>query len=73
MEALRRIVNLDNLRRTIDIPSTFNYEKVEILILPVEVHAIEKKNEVFKPENFFGVSHIDNIEHAIQTMRDEWD
>ena len=66
MEALRRIVNLDNLRGMIDIPSTFNYKKVEILILPIEIQATEKE-EVFEPEAFFGVSHIINIEQAIQT------
>ena len=70
MEALRRIVNLDNLRRMIDIPSTFNYQKVEILILPIET---ETKTEVFEPEKFYGVSHIENIEQAIQGIRDEWD
>ena len=72
MEALRRIVNLDSLRGMIDIPSTFNYKKVELLILPIEVQAAEKKED-FEPEIFFGVSHIVNIEQAIQTMRDEWD
>ena len=70
MEALRRIVNLDNLRTMIDIPSTFNYQKVEILILPIET---ETKTEVFEPENFFGVSHIENVEQAIHEIRDEWD
>jgi hypothetical protein len=72
MEALRRTVNLDNLRGMIDIPPTFNYKKVEILILPIQVQATEKK-EVFEPEIFFGVSNIKNIEQAIQTIRDEWD
>ena len=70
MEVLRRIVNLDNLRTMIDIPSTFNYKKVEILILPIET---ETKTEVFEPENFFGVSHIENVEQAIHEIRDEWD
>ena len=54
----------------IDIPSTFNYQKVEILILPIET---ETKTEVFEPENFFGVSHIENVEQAIHEIRDEWD
>lgn len=72
MEALRRIVELDNLRKMIDIPATFNYTKVEILILPIENQTIEKK-EVFEPESFFGTSHIENIDKAIQIMRDEWD
>lgn len=72
MEALRRVVSLNKLKGMIDIPPTFTYQKVEILILPVEVRAIEKK-EVFEPENFFGISHIENIEQAIQTMREEWD
>ncbi len=35
MEALRRIINLDNLREMMDIPSTFVYKKVEVLIFPV--------------------------------------
>ena len=68
MEALRRIVNLEKLKPMIDIPSTFNYKKVEILILPIETQAT-----AFEPENFFGVSHIENIKPAIQKMRDEWD
>lgn len=71
MEALRRIVELDNLRKMIDIPVTFNYKKVEILILPIENQMIEKK-EIFDPESFFGSSHIEDIEKSIQTMRDEW-
>jgi hypothetical protein len=73
MEALRRIVQLDNLRPMIDIPPTFNYKKVEILILPVEekIQATEKQVD-FDPEKFFGISHIKNIEQAIQEMRDEW-
>ena len=70
MEALRGIMNLDNVRTMIDIPSTFNYKKVEILILPIET---ETKTEVFEPENFFGVSHIENVEQAIHEIRDEWD
>lgn len=41
MEALRRIVNLDQLKELFDIPSHFNYPKVEILILPLEVQSIE--------------------------------
>ena len=61
MEALRGIMNLDNVRTMIDIPSTFNYQKVEILILPIET---ETKTEVFEPEFFFGVSHIENDERA---------
>jgi hypothetical protein len=70
MEALRRIVNLDKLRPMINIPSTFNYKKVEILILPIEekIQATEKQ-EYFDPEKFFGVSNIENIEQAIQEMR----
>ena len=71
MEALRRVVDLDNLRKMIDIPVTFNYKKVEILILPLENQTIEKK-EAFDPEMFFGLSHIEDIEKSIQTMRDEW-
>jgi len=74
MEALRRIINLDNLRPMINIPSTFNYKKVEILILQIEekIQATEKTVD-FDPEMFFGVSHIENIEQAIQEMRNEWD
>ncbi len=72
MEALRRIVNLDNLRGMIDIPLTFTYKKVEILILPVEVQATENQ-KIFEPEDFYGISNIKNIEQTIETMRDEWD
>jgi len=39
MEALRRIINLEKLKPMIDIPSTFNSKKVEILILPIETQA----------------------------------
>ena len=73
MEALRRIISLDRLRGTLDIPSTFGYKKVEVLILPVDSHAIEGKKEAFEPENFYGVSRIENIDQALQEMHDEWD
>ena len=40
MEALRRIVNLDQLRELVDIPSNFAYQKVEILILPLDIQSM---------------------------------
>ncbi|MBF0287140.1 MAG: hypothetical protein HQM14_04920 [SAR324 cluster bacterium] len=72
MQAIRKIINLENLRRVIDIPKDFNYSKVEILILPVEDESREAEVG-FDPEEFYGVSHIKNVEGAIQEMRNEWD
>jgi hypothetical protein len=55
-----------------DIPESFQYKKVEVLILPV-MDDIEKKESAFNPKKFFGVSHIPNIEEKIKEIRDEWD
>jgi hypothetical protein len=71
MKALRRIVNLDSLREMMDIPSTFVHKKVEVLILPLEDEKIKDKKN-FEPKKFYGRSHIKNIEHEIEKMRDEW-
>lgn len=71
MEALRRIVNLDNLRNMIDIPPTFNHKKVEVLILPVENDELESEKK-FNPLDFYGVSQIDNIDREIEKIREEW-
>lgn len=72
MEVIRKIVNLDRLRSAIDIPQSFNYPKVEILILPAEEKTLKTKED-FIPEAFYGVSSIKNVEQAIQEMRDEWE
>jgi len=50
MEALRRIVNLDSLRDLIDIPSNFTYQKVEILILPLDIQSMTNR-EIFESDN----------------------
>ena len=71
MEALRRIVNLDNLREMMDIPSTFIHKKVEVLIIPIENDEL-KSEKKFNPLDFYGVSHIENIEQDIEKMREEW-
>ncbi len=60
------------MRSAIDIPQSFNYPKVEILILPVEEKTLQTKED-FIPEAFYGVSSIKNVEQAIQEMRDEWE
>jgi hypothetical protein len=36
MQALRNIYTVDNHRIVIDLPNTFNYNAVEIIILPIE-------------------------------------
>jgi len=72
MEFIRKIVELNQLRSMMDIPESFQYKKVELLIIPL-VDEIQKKELKFKPKKFFGVSHIPDVEEKIKEMRDEWD
>ncbi len=72
MEVIRKIVEMDKLRSIIEIPSDFNHSKVEILIMPFE-DVNRKGAPEFNPEEFYGVSKIDNVEDAVKEMRDEWD
>jgi hypothetical protein len=72
MEIIRKIVKLDRLRAMIDIPPGFKHSKVEILILPIENRS-GKRTAEFDPDSFFGTSNIENIDMAIQEMREEWD
>ncbi len=72
MEVIREIVDLDKLGNIIKIPEINNCSKAEILIFPIKETSLKNK-ETFVPEEFYGVSSIDNIEEAIQEIRDEWD
>ena len=45
MEAIREIADIQNKKLSINIPDTFRYERVEVVILPVLTGSIiEKKN-----------------------------
>jgi len=46
MQALRNIYTVKNHRVVIELPKTFNYNAVEIIVLPIEVEIkIDKKPE----------------------------
>ncbi len=72
MEAIRRIIDLNKLESVIDIPTGLNYTKVEIFIFPVS-DEIQKNQEIFNPEAFYGNSSIAEPAEAISEMREEWD
>ncbi len=72
MEVIREIVDLEKLERVVNIPKNFIGSKAEIIVFPVEETSLKNKED-FVPEMFYGVSSIDNIEEAIQKIRDEWD
>jgi predicted Ser/Thr protein kinase len=48
MEALRNIYTVENHRIVIDLPESFNYNSVEIIILPIEK---QKKNKNIDYDN----------------------
>jgi len=72
MEFIRKIVDLNQLRLMMDIPESFQYKKVEMLIIPL-VDELETKELKFIPKKYFGISHIPNVEEKIIEIRDEWD
>ncbi len=79
MEAIRRILDLKELSRIIEIPEDFKYSKVEILVFPAnegnqspEIQHNSKSHRYFSPEKFYGISSIENPDEAIKQMRDEW-
>jgi hypothetical protein len=70
MQALRQIIETKKLKGLIDVPENFSSEKVEIIILPVLADNLETIH--FNPEQFFGVSQLDNVDQQLEAMRNEW-
>ena len=60
---------LSNYKGFVDIPEGFTANKVEVLVLPVTNDSKIKKP--FNPEEFFGVSHLENVDEQLKAMRDE--
>ena len=71
MQAIRQIVETKKLKDLIDIPDDFSSETVEIIVFPV-LSANTEKNQL-NPEQFFGVSHFEQVDQLLETMRDEWE
>lgn len=71
MQAIRQIVETKKLRDLIDIPDDFSSETVEIIVFPIP-SADTEKNQL-NPEQFFGVSHLENVDQLLKSMRDEWE
>ena len=73
MQAIRQTIELNQLKGIIEIPEDFQYTKVEVLVLPVEVEENQILTSAFNPEEFFGVSHLPNVDKKIQDLRNEWE
>ena len=70
MQAIRQLINIQQLKGIVDIPEYFTGNQVEIFIFPVIEDS--KLKSTFHPENFFGLSHVDNIDKHVEAMRNEW-
>ncbi len=70
MQAIRQLMDIQQLKGVIDIPEYFTANKVEIFIFPVADDL--KTKQGFNPEDFFGVSHLKNIDEQLEVMRNEW-
>jgi hypothetical protein len=71
MQAIRQIIETKKLKDLIDIPDDFSSETVEVIVFPMLSADTEKKQ--LNPEQFFGVSHLENIDQLLEAMRDEWE
>lgn len=71
MQAIRQIVETKKLKDLIDIPDDFSSETVEVIVFPMLSADTEKKQ--LNPEQFFGVSHLENVDQLLVAMRDEWE
>ena len=71
MQAIRQIVETKKLQDLIDIPDDFSSETVEIIVFPM-LSADTEKNQL-NPEQFFGISHLENVDQLLVAMRDEWE
>ncbi|TRW92878.1 hypothetical protein [Candidatus Methylobacter oryzae] len=71
MQAIRQIVETKKLKDLIDIPDDFSSETVEVIVFPVL--SKDTQTNQLNPEQFFGVSHLDNVEQLLAAMRDEWE
>jgi hypothetical protein len=69
MQAIRQIIETKKLKSLIDIPDDFSSETVEIIVFPVLPINTEKNN--FKPEQFFGISPLENVDQLFERLRDE--
>ncbi len=72
MEFIRKIINSSELENLFDIPEDLRQQDVEVLILPIQ-QEINQSMEDFDPDNFKGVTHIDDLENELAAIRDEWD
>jgi hypothetical protein len=70
MQAIRQIIETNKLKKLIDIPDNFSSDTVEIIIFPV---LSENTTPPFNPEQFFGISHLENVEQLLKNMREEWE
>jgi len=73
MEALRNIYTVENHRIVIDLPESFNYNSVEIIILPIEKQKKNKnidydKNERLKKLLSISVWNDEDILPIIETQ-----
>lgn len=70
MQAIRQIIETKQLKGLIDLPEGFSSEKVEVIILPVLPD--RTGNTHFNPEQFFGISQLENVDLQLEAMRNEW-
>ncbi|MDO9049353.1 MAG: hypothetical protein Q7U66_16680 [Methylobacter sp.] len=59
------------MKKLIDIPDDSSSEPAKIIVSPILHVGIEKAE--LNPEQFFGVSHLNNIDQLLRIMRDEWE
>ena len=69
MQAIRQLMNVQQLKGVVDIPEHFTENKVEVFIFPVADDL--KIKQAFNPEDFFGVSHLKNMDKQLEAMRNE--
>lgn len=58
------------MKGLIDIPDDFSSEPVKIIVSPILPVDTEKSQ--LNSEQFFCVSHLENVDQLLEAMRDEW-
>jgi hypothetical protein len=71
MQAIRQIVETEELRKLCDIPEGFSAETVEVIIFPIFPKNSGKVH--FNADHFFRASKLKNVAQMLESMRDEWE
>ena len=72
MIALREFVKVENHQLHIQLPNDFNYEEVEVVILPKECEKEVTKKFDFSPFKIDAFEQCDAVAYQ-RSIRDEWE